>query len=152
MKMEIRDSFRANSMKLIWSELEMKNLTLISLLLIITNAATYWFSSQISLVFSQNEVPIISEIQLEINCDLMNESFIVRDLLTNKSVSFSLSKAYLQTVEGHPLQIQMNPKFSDVTSNFDTHKATKKMKIEVDCNTSNKLKNTLESLKNTFKN
>ena len=32
------------------------------------------------------------------------------------------------------------------------HKAAKKMKIEVDCNTSNKLKYTLESLKNTFKN
>jgi hypothetical protein len=46
----------------------------------------------------------------------------------------------------------MNPKFSDVTSDFEVHKATKKMEIELDCNISNKLKDTLNSLRNTFKN
>jgi hypothetical protein len=46
----------------------------------------------------------------------------------------------------------MNPKFSDVTSNFKPHAAKKKMVIEIDCNVSNKLKNTLDSLRNTFKN
>ncbi|MBT3592649.1 hypothetical protein N8811_03190 [Planktomarina temperata] len=130
----------------------MKNVILISLLLIITNAITYWLSDKIKLIFLKNEVPIIAEIQLETNCELMNESFVIMDLLTNKSVTFNMSKAYLRTVEGNPLQVQMNPNFSDVTSDFEIHKAAKKMKIDLDCNISNRLKNTLDSLRNTFKN
>ena len=130
----------------------MKNVILISLLLIITNAITYWLSDKIKLIFLKNEVPIIAEIQLETNCELMNESFIIMDLLTNKSVTFNMSQAYLRTIEGNPLQVQMNPNFSDVTSDFEIHKAAKKMKIDLDCNISNRLKNTLDSLRNTFKN
>lgn len=130
----------------------MKNVILISLLLIITNAITFWLSDKIKLIFLKNEVPIIAEIQLETNCELMNESFIIMDLLTNKSVTFNMSQAYLRTVEGNPLQVQMNPNFSDVTSDFEIHKAAKKMKIDLDCNISNRLKNTLDSLRNTFKN
>ena len=130
----------------------MKNVILISLLLIITNAITFFLSDKVKLVFLKNEVPIIAEIQLETNCELMNESFIIMDLLTNKSVTFNMSQAYLRTVEGNPLQVQMNPNFSDVTSDFEIHKAAKKMKIDLDCNISNRLKNTLDSLRNTFKN
>ena len=130
----------------------MKNVILISLLLIITNAITYWLSDKIKLIFLKNEVPIIAEIQLETNCELMSESFIIMDLLTNKSVTFNMSQAYLRTIEGNPLQVQMNPNFSDVTSDFEIHKAAKKMKIDLDCNISNRLKNTLDSLRNTFKN
>jgi|TARA_B110000971_G_C19814544_1_gene410388 hypothetical protein len=130
----------------------LKNLTLIILLLLASNITTYWYSSEISSIFIKTEETIIAEIQLETNCELMNEAFIAVDLITDKSVSFNLSKAYLRTLDGNPIQIQMNPKFSDVTSNFALHKAQKKMKIEIDCNISNKLKNTLESLRNTFKN
>ena len=130
----------------------MKNVILISLLLIITNAITFLLSSKVKLIFLKNEVPIIAEIQLETNCELMNESFIIMDLLTNKSVTFNMSQAYLRTIEGNPLQVQMNPNFSDVTSDFEIHKAAKKMKIDLDCNISNRLKNTLDSLRNTFKN
>jgi hypothetical protein len=130
----------------------LKNLTLIILLLLASNITTYWYSSEISSIFIKTEEIIIAEIQLETNCELMNEAFIAVDLITDKSVSFNLSKAYLRTLDGNPIQIQMNPKFSDVTSNFALHKAQKKMKIEIDCNISNKLKNTLESLRNTFKN
>lgn len=130
----------------------MKNVILISLSLIITNAITFLLSDKVKLIFLKNEVPIIAEIQLETNCELMNESFIIMDLLTNKSVTFNMSQAYLRTMEGNPLQVQMNPNFSDVTSDFQIHKAAKKMKIDLDCNISNRLKNTLDSLRNTFKN
>ena len=130
----------------------MKNLITISLLLIVSNATTYWFSSDVSAIFAQPEVPIIAEIQLEPNCELMTKSFIVVDLLTKKSASFNLSKAYLKTVEGNPLQVQMNPKFSGVVTDFKSHNAKKAMKIELDCNMSNRLKNTLDSLRNTFSN
>jgi len=130
----------------------MKNVILISLSLIITNVITFLLSDKVKLIFLKNEVPIIAEIQLETNCELMNESFIIMDLLTNKSVTFNMSQAYLRTIEGNPLQVQMNPNFSDVTSDFEIHKAAKKMKIDLDCNISNRLKNTLDSLRNTFKN
>lgn len=122
------------------------------LLLLITNAITFWGSAKLHSVFDRPQEKIIAEIELITNCELSTDSFIVVDLETNKSVNFNLSRAFLGTVEGNRLQIQLDPKFSDVTSNFEVHSAEKKMKIEVDCNISNQLKNTLDSLRNTFKN
>ena len=130
----------------------MKNITTLVLLLLITNAITFWGSAKLYSVFDRPQEKIIAEIELITNCELSTESFIVVDLETNKSVNFNLSRAFLGTVEGNRLQIQLDPKFSDVTSNFEVHSAEKKMKIEVDCNISNQLKNTLDSLRNTFKN
>jgi hypothetical protein len=130
----------------------MKNVFLIILLLSVSNLTTYWYSTEIKSILTRNEKLIISEIQLETNCELMNEAFMVVDLTSEKRVSFNSSTAYIQTFKGNFLQIQMNPKFSDVTSNFKPHAAKKKMVIEIDCNVSNKLKNTLDSLRNTFKN
>jgi hypothetical protein len=39
-----------------------------------------------------------------------------------------------------------------VVTDFKPHNAKKEMKIELDCNMSNRLKNTLDSLRNTFSN
>ena len=130
----------------------MKNITTLVLLLLITNAITFWGSAKLYSVFDRPQEKIIAEIELITNCEISTDSFIVVDLETNKSVNFNLSRAFLGTVEGNRLQIQLDPKFSDVTSNFEVHSAEKKMKIEVDCNISNQLKNTLDSLRNTFKN
>ena len=130
----------------------MKNIFLIILLLLVSNLTTYWYSTEIEPILTGNKKLIISQIQLETNCELMNEAFIVVDLKSEKRVSFNSSKAYIQTFKGNPLQIQMSPKFSDVTSNFKSHAAKKEMVIEIDCNVSNNLKNTLDSLRNTFKN
>ena len=130
----------------------MKNVFLIISLLLISNLITYWYSTDIKFIITANTKPIIAEIQLETNCQLMNEAFIIVDLASKKSVNFNSSKVFIQTFKGNPLQIQMNPKFSDVTSDFKSHAAEKKMIIAIDCNVSNKLKNTLDSLRNTFKN
>lgn len=129
----------------------MKNITTLVLLLLITNAITFWGSAKLYSVFDRPQEKIIAEIELITNCELSTDSFMVVDLETNKSVNFNLSRAFLGTAEGNRLQIQLDPKFSDVTSNFEVHSAEKKMKIEVDCNISNQLKNTLDSLRNTFK-
>ena len=130
----------------------MKNVFLIISLLLISNLITYWYSTDIKFIITANAKPIIAEIQLETNCQLMNEAFIIVDLASKKSVNFNSSKVFIQTFKGNPLQIQMNPKFNDVTSDFKSHAAEKKMVIAIDCNVSNKLKNTLDSLRNTFKN
>ena len=130
----------------------MKNIFLFISLLLISNLITYWYSTEIKFIITQNAKPIISEIQLETNCQLMNEAFIIVDLASKKSVNFNSSKVFIQTFKGNPLQIQMNPKFNDVTSDFKSHAAEKKMVIAIDCNVSKNLKNTLDSLRNTFKN
>ena len=130
----------------------MKNMFLIALLILLTNFVTFRVTVEKNLHLNRPYDEIIAEIQLVTNCELSHESFIVVDLETKKNVSFNFSKAYLRTVEGNRLQIQLDPKFRDVTSDFETHPAQKQMIIEVDCNISDRLKNTFDSLRNTFKN
>ena len=125
---------------------------LIAILILITNFVTFRVTVEKNLKFNKSQDEIISEIQLVTNCELSHESFIVVDLETKKNVGFNFSKAYLRTVEGNRLQIQLDPKFRDVTSDFETHPAQKQMTIKVDCNISDRLKNTFDSLRNTFKN
>ena len=130
----------------------MKNVLLIIFLLLISNLTTYWYSTKIKSFITENAKPIISEIQLQTNCELMDEAFMIVDLISEKTVNFNSSKVFIQSFKGNPLQIQINPKFSDVTSDFKSHPAEKKMVIKIDCNVSDKLRNTLDSLRNTFKN
>ena len=125
---------------------------LIAILILITNFVTFRVTVEKNLKLNKSQDEIISEIQLVTNCELSQESFIVVDLETKKNVGFNFSKAYLRTVEGNRLQIQLDPKFRDVTSDFETHPAQKQMTIKVDCNISDRLKNTFDSLRNTFKN
>ena len=130
----------------------MKNMFLIAILILITNFVTFRVTVEKNLKLNKSQDEIISEIQLVTNCELSHESFVVVDLETKKNVGFNFSKAYLRTVEGNRLQIQLDPKFRDVTSDFESHPAQKQMTIEVDCNISDRLKNTFDSLRNTFKN
>ena len=130
----------------------MKNMFLITILILLTNFVTFRVAIEKNLQSIRSEDEIIAEIQLVTNCELSHESFIVVDLETKKNVGFNFSKAYLRTVEGNRLQIQLDPKFRDVTSDFETHPAQKQMTIKVDCNISDRLKNTFDSLRNTFKN
>ena len=130
----------------------MKNMFLITILILLTNFVTFRVAIEKNLQKIRSEDEIIAEIQLVTNCELSHESFIVVDLETKKNVGFNFSKAYLRTVEGNRLQIQLDPKFRDVTSDFETHPAQKQMTIKVDCNISDRLKNTFDSLRNTFKN
>ena len=125
---------------------------LITILILLTNFVTFRVAIEKNLQLIRSEDEIIAEIQLVTNCELSHESFVVVDLETKKNVGFNFSKAYLRTVEGNRLQIQLDPKFRDVTSDFETHPAQKQMTIKVDCNISDRLKNTFDSLRNTFKN
>ena len=130
----------------------MKNMFLIIVLILLTNFVTFRVAIEKNLRLIRSEDEIIAEIQLVTNCELSHESFIVVDLETKKNVGFNFSKAYLRTVEGNPLQIQLDPKFRNVTSDFESHPAQKQMIIEVDCTISDRLKNTFDSLRDTFKN
>ena len=130
----------------------MKNVFLITTLILLTNFVTFRVATEKNLQLIKLKDEIVAEIQLVTNCELSHEAFVVVDLETKKNVGFNFSKAYLRTVEGNRLQIQLDPKFRDVTSDFETHPAQKQMTIKVDCNISDRLKNTFDSLRNTFKN
>ena len=130
----------------------MKNVFLITTLILLTNFVTFRVATEKNLQLIKSKDEIVAEIQLVTNCELSHEAFVVVDLETKKNVGFNFSKAYLRTVEGNRLQIQLDPKFRDVTSDFETHPAQKQMTIKVDCNISDRLKNTFDSLRNTFKN
>ena len=122
----------------------MKNMFLITILILLTNFITFRVAIEKNLQLIRSEDEIIAEIQLVTNCELSHESFVVVDLETRKNVSFNFSKAYLRTVEGNRLQIQLDPKFRDVTPDFEIHPAQNQMTIEVDCNISDRLKNTFD--------
>ena len=130
----------------------MKNIFLITILILLTNFVTFRVTLEKNLQLNSSQDEIIAEIKLVTNCELSHEFFVVVDLDTKKNVGFNFSKAYLRTVKGNRLQVQVDPKFRDVTSDFESHPAQKQMTIEVDCNISDRLKNTFDSLRNTFKN
>ena len=130
----------------------MKNMFLITILILLTNFVTFRVTLEKNLQLNSSQDEIIAEIKLVTNCELSHEFFVVVDLDTKKNVGFNFSKAYLRTVKGNRLQVQVDPKFRDVTSDFESHPAKKQMTIEVDCNISDRLKNTFDSLRNTFKN
>lgn len=125
---------------------------LITILILLTNFVTFRVTLEKNLQLNSSQDEIIAEIKLVTNCELSHEFFVVVDLDTKKNVGFNFSKAYLRTVKGNRLQVQVDPKFRDVTSDFESHPAQKQMTIEVDCNISDRLKNTFDSLRNTFKN
>lgn len=130
----------------------MKNVFLITTLILLTNFVTFRVATEKNLQFIKSKDEIVAEIQLVTNCELSHEAFVVVDLETKKNVGFNFSKAYLRTVEGNRLQIQLDPKFRNVTSDFESHPAQKQMIIEIDCSISDRLKNTFDSLRDTFKN
>ena len=130
----------------------MKNVFLITTLILLTNFVTFRVALEKNSHSIKSKDEIVAEIQLVTNCELSHEAFVVVDLETKKNVGFNFSKAYLRTVEGNRLQIQLDPKFRNVTSDFESHPAQKQMIIEVDCNISDRLKNTFDSLRDTFKN
>ena len=130
----------------------MKNVFLIATLILLTNFVTFRVATEKNLQLIKLKDEIVAEIQLVTNCELSHEAFVVVDLETKKNVGFNFSKAYLRTVQGNRLQIQLDPKFRNVTSDFESHPAQKQMIIEVDFNISDRLKNTFDSLRDTFKN
>ena len=120
-------------------------------LLVGSNFASYVYHSDLKRIFEPKDEKIIAQITLQTNCEMMPEAFIIRDLETNKFVRFGSSTVYLRTSVGNSLQVQLDRKFSNVSSNFDLHDAQKRMTISLDCDISNNLQNTLKSLRDTFK-
>jgi len=70
----------------------MKNMFLITILILLTNFVTFRVAIEKNLQLIRSEDEIIAEIQLVTNCELSHESFIVVDLETKKMWVLILAK------------------------------------------------------------
>ena len=80
---------------------------------------------------------IISEIKLINKCQLDSKYFIVRDLESGKSASFTNGFAKLATKTKSSIQLQLSPSVKSVTFAGNAVAAKKKMKLVADCSNRN---------------
>ena len=80
---------------------------------------------------------ITAEIKLVNKCQLDPKYFIVRDLESGKSASFTNGLAKLTTKTKSSIQLQLSPSVKNVTFAGNAVAAKKKMKLVADCSERN---------------
>ena len=80
---------------------------------------------------------IIAEIKLVNKCQLASKYFIVRDLESEKSASFTNGFAKLATKTKSSVQLQLSPTVKNVTFAGNVIAAKKKMNLIADCSERN---------------
>ena len=80
---------------------------------------------------------ITAEIKLVNKCQLDSKYFIVRDLETGKSASFTNGLAKLTTKTKSSIQLQLSPSVKNVIFAGNAVAAKKKMKLVADCSERN---------------
>ena len=80
---------------------------------------------------------ITAEIKLVNKCQLDSKYFIVRDLESGKSASFTNGFAKLATKTKSSIQLQLSPSVKSVTFAGNAVAAKKKMKLVADCSKRN---------------
>ena len=80
---------------------------------------------------------ITAEIKLVNKCQLDSKYFIVRDLESGKSASFTNGLAKLTTKTKSSIQLQLSPSVKNVTFAGNAVAAKKKMKLVADCSERN---------------
>ena len=89
-----------------------------------------------SWLFSSGE-EITARVKLVNKCQLDSKYFIVRDLESGKSVSFTNGFAKLPTKSKSSVQLQLSPSVKNVTFAGNAVAAKKKMKLVADCSERN---------------
>ena len=89
-----------------------------------------------SWIFSSGK-EITAEIILVNKCQLDSKYFIVRDLESGKSASFTNGFAKLTTKTKSSIQLQLSPSVKNVTFAGNAVAAKKKMKLVADCSERN---------------
>ena len=80
---------------------------------------------------------ITAEIKLVNKCQLDSKYFIVRDLESGKSATFTNGLAKLTTKTKSSIQLQLSPSVKNVTFAGNAVAAKKKMKLVADCSERN---------------
>ncbi len=105
---------------------------LISFLIVISVGTTANSEGLFSWIFSSGK-EITAEIKIINKCQLDSKYFVVRDLESGKSASFTNGFAKLTTKTKSSLQLQLSPSVKNVTFAGNAVLAKKKMKLVADC-------------------
>ena len=105
---------------------------LISFVIMILVGTTANSEGLFSWIFSSGK-EITAEIKLVNKCQLDSKYFVVRDLESGKSASFTSGFAKLTTKTKSSVQLQLSPSVKNVTFAGNAVLAKKKMKLVADC-------------------
>ena len=105
---------------------------LISFLIVISVGTTANSEGLFSWIFSSGK-EITAEIKIINKCQLDSKYFVVRDLESGKSASFTNGFAKLTTKTKSSVQLQLSPSVKNVTFAGNAVLAKKKMKLVADC-------------------
>ena len=109
---------------------------LIFIIITISIGTTANSEGLLSWIFSSGK-EITAEIKLVNKCQLDSKYFIVRDLKSGKSASFTNGFAKLTTKTKSSIQLQLSPSVKNVTFAGNAVAAKKKMKLVADCSERN---------------
>ena len=109
---------------------------LIFIIITISIGTTANSEGLLSWIFSSGK-EITAEIKLVNKCQLDSKYFIVRDLESGKSASFTNGLAKLTTKTKSSIQLQLSPSVKNVTFAGNAVAAKKKMKLVADCSERN---------------
>ena len=109
---------------------------LISFLIVISVGTTANSEGLFSWIFSSGK-EITAEIKIINKCQLDSKYFVVRDLESGKSASFTNGFAKLTTKTKSSVQLQLSPSVKNVTFAGNAVLAKKKMKLVADCSERN---------------
>ena len=93
-----------------------------------------------------------ANINLSNECSLIDDAFMVISLTTNKKAYFLEKKAKLNVKKKEKIQLVSSDKFPDFLYEGVPTLAKKKITLSVNCEEPRRIRNTLDALKNQFKN
>lgn len=95
---------------------------------------------------------ITAEVRLTNRCSIPDDSFVVRQIKTNRTAAFSNSLARIDVLEGDYLELQLNARYREVQFNGFRQRATRNMTMTADCGTGERMQGTMDSMRDRFGN
>ena len=111
---------------------------------------TYFNHDKIKAVLDPPKADIVSLIEIGDTCGVAHNFFEVVDLETGLRVPVRNKKARIKTTEGNKLQLQISEKFGAVKIDIPPIDAEEYLRLGLDCQTDERLKQMLGSFKDNF--
>jgi hypothetical protein len=94
---------------------------------------------------------ITAEVQLNNRCGMPDTNFVVQDLKTRRSATFSNGVARIDVTEGDFLELQLSARYTtEVTFNGIKQRASRRMTVTADCGVSERIQGTMDSMRDKF--
>jgi hypothetical protein len=96
---------------------------------------------------------ITAEVQLNNRCGMPDTNFVVQDLKTRRSAAFSNGVARINVMEGDYLELQLSARYTtEVTFNGVQQRASRSMTVTADCGVSERIQDTMDSMRDKLGN